>query len=187
MTTCLAFLRGVNIGPHKKVAMADLKAMLVRMKFADPRTLLNSGNAVFRTGGRDTEDLERALAGELAKRLKLDVDVFVRTAEEWERAIDANPAPKVAKDDPGHFLLLCLKDEPTAAAVKALRAAIRGPETVHAVGRHLYMSYPDGVGTSKVTPALIERILGTRATGRNWNTVLKMRALAADVSAGAPS
>jgi uncharacterized protein (DUF1697 family) len=67
---------------------------------------------------------------------------------------------------------------PTAAQVTALQAAVKGRERVQARGRHAYIVYPDGIGTSKLTIGAIEKHLGTRATGRNWNTVLKMAALA---------
>jgi uncharacterized protein (DUF1697 family) len=70
-----------------------------------------------------------------------------------------------------------LKSAVPAANLKALQAAIRGRETVRAEGKELYAVYPDGVGRSKLTHALIERKLATRATGRNWNTVLKIAAL----------
>jgi len=63
---------------------------------------------------------------------------------------------------------------PAARNVAALRAAITGREVVRAAGRHLYIVYPDGMGRSRLTHALIEKLLGTRATGRNWNTVRKL-------------
>jgi uncharacterized protein (DUF1697 family) len=76
---------------------------------------------------------------------------------------------------------MCLKASPPADRVAALQAAIRGREVVRAAGRHAYIVYPDGIGTSRLTVALIERKLGTRGTGRNWNTVLRL----ADVLSGA--
>jgi uncharacterized protein (DUF1697 family) len=72
-----------------------------------------------------------------------------------------------------------LRPAPTAASVKALRESIRGRETAECIGRTLYLVYPDGIGTSKLTIAIIERKLATVGTGRNWNTVLKLAALAA--------
>ena len=71
-----------------------------------------------------------------------------------------------------------LKDAPDAKDVAALQAAITGPEIVRARGRQAYIVYPAGIGRSRLTITLIERKLGTRATGRNWNTVLKLGALA---------
>jgi len=70
--------------------------------------------------------------------------------------------------------LMCLKETPTAAAVKALQDAIKGRETVNAKGRHAYFLYPDDIGNSKLTMTVIERHLGTTGTARNWNTVLKV-------------
>jgi uncharacterized protein (DUF1697 family) len=70
-----------------------------------------------------------------------------------------------------------LKKPQMTKDVEALQAATRGPEKVRAHGRHAYITYPAGIGRSKLTPALIEPKLGCRGTGRNWNTVLKLLAL----------
>jgi uncharacterized protein (DUF1697 family) len=83
-----------------------------------------------------------------------------------------------AKSDPGHLVVMALKDAPAASAVKALQAAIKGREIVRAAGRHAYIVYPDGIGRSKLTNALIEKTLATRGTARNWNTVMKLAAMA---------
>ena len=179
----IALVRGINVGGHKKIAMADLRSLLESMGFADVKSLLQSGNLVFRRGDRTASAaIERALETEAAKRLALDADFFVRTAKEWAAIVDANPFPREARADPGHLLLMCLKDAPGKARVKALEAAIVGSEVVRADDRQLYAVFPDGVGTSRLTTALIERTLGTRCTGRNWNTVLKLHALSASPS-----
>jgi uncharacterized protein (DUF1697 family) len=73
---------------------------------------------------------------------------------------------------------MVLKKAPTAKAVETLRAAITGPEIIDAVGRHAYIVYPAGIGRSRLTNSLIDSKLGTRGTGRNWNTVLKLAELA---------
>jgi uncharacterized protein (DUF1697 family) len=91
-----------------------------------------------------------------------------------------NPFPAEAERDPAHLTVVFLKDAPKAKAVEALAAAIRGREVIQADGRHLYAYYPDGVGRSKLTHALIESKLGTRGTARNWNTVLKLAQLCGD-------
>jgi uncharacterized protein (DUF1697 family) len=75
--------------------------------------------------------------------------------------------------------VMFLKDTPSATGVRALQQAITGPEVVRAAAKHLYIVYPDGIGRSRLTNDLIDRKLGTRGTGRNWNTVLKLAALAA--------
>ena len=180
MTTYIALLRAINLAGHNKVAMADLRNMLTRLGFADARSLLQSGNVLFRSRPRTPAHLERVLEAGLSEQLAVDTDFMVRTADEWDVVIASNPFPREAKSDPGHLLVMFLKDAPDAASVTALQAAIKGPEIVRAVGRQAYVVFPDGVGRSRLSTALLEKKLDTRATGRNWNTVLKLQAIAAD-------
>jgi uncharacterized protein (DUF1697 family) len=179
VTAFVALLRAVNLGSHNQVKMADLRDLCARLDLAEARTLLQSGNVVFRGLSRSCAALERRLEAELEKQLGVATDFFVRTAKEWDEVVAANPFPAEAKRDPGHLIALALRDAPTPAAVKALQAAIKGPEVIGAVGRTAYVYYPTGVGTSRLTNAVIEKRLDTRSTGRNWNTVLKLQALLA--------
>lgn len=174
MPTYITLLRAINLGAHNRMAMSDLRAMLGRLGLGDPQTLLLSGNAVFKSTTSSSAKLERQLEAASTRHLGVTTDYFVRSAKEWQGIITANPFPKQAKSDPGHLLMMCLRDAPTAAAVNALRGAIKGREVVEAGGRHAYFHYPDGVGRSKLTTAVIEKQLGTRGTARNWNTVLKL-------------
>jgi uncharacterized protein (DUF1697 family) len=177
MTVHIALLRAVNVGGHQQVAMADLRDLLTRLGFSGVRSLLQSGNLVFRSDAGAGAQLERTLEAETAKRLGVATDFFVRTAAEWRAVVARNPFREEARRDPGHLVVLFLKDEPDGKDVKALEDAIVGREEVQAVGKQLYAVYPDGQGKSRLTIALIEKKLGTRGTGRNWNTVLKLEAL----------
>jgi len=180
-TSCIALLRAVNLAGLNKVGMADLRELMTSLGLEDGKTLLQSGNAVFRS--RETPDrLEQMLERAAEKQFGVRVEFFVRTAAEWKAMIAANPFGTEAKSDPGHLLMLALKSAPTAPQVTALQQAIKGREVVRAKGRCAYIVYPDGIGRSKLTSALIEKMLGTRGTGRNWNTVLKLAALAAQMS-----
>jgi len=173
----IALLRAVNLAAKNMVAMADLRAMAEGLGFQQAQTLLQSGNLVFDskpTGAR----LESLLEATAKKKLGLETDFFVRTAREWQDLIAANPFPAEAKSDPSHLVLLCLKKAPDRQALTALRQAIKGRERVETEGRQAYAVYPDGIGRSKLTMALIEKHLGTSGTGRNWNTVLKLAAVA---------
>jgi uncharacterized protein (DUF1697 family) len=178
MPTHIALLRAVNLGPHNKVGMADLRALAGGLGFEEPATLLQSGNLVFRNARPTGAALEALLEREAAQRLRLETPFFVRTAAEWQAIVERNPFMAEARRDPAHLVLLCLKAVPPTGAVERLQAAITGRETVRGDGRQAYVVYPDGIGTSKLTTALIERKLGTAGTGRNWNTVLKLAALA---------
>jgi uncharacterized protein (DUF1697 family) len=175
----VALLRAVNLASHNRVTMADLCAMLGDLKLTGARSLLQSGNVVFEAGSAAPRALERKLEAEAGRRLGLATDFFVRSAKEWGAVLAANPFPAEAKRDPGHLLVFALKDAPGLAQARALSEAIKGREVARVVGRQAYIVYPDGVGRSRLTIALIERKLGTRATGRNWNTATKLGAMLA--------
>jgi uncharacterized protein (DUF1697 family) len=174
VTRHIALLRGINVGGRRPVDMAHLRALFAAMGFGDPRSLLRTGNMVFDCEAAGGATLERCVEAEAARRLRLDVDVLVRTAAQWRALIAANPYQDEAARDPAHLVAMCFKDPPRAAAVAALEKAIAGPEYLTVSGRNAYIMYPQGIGRSRLTHGLIERTLGTRGTGRNWNTVLKL-------------
>ena len=174
----IALLRGVNVGGNQLVAMAELRRMFDRLGLGEARSLLQSGNIVFESEGRTTAQLETLLEAEAMKRFKLPAPFFVRTAENGRPPWPPIRFPKAAQDDPSHFVILFLKKAPKPDAVRALQAAIVGRELVAASGRQAYIVYSDGIGRSLLTPNIVDAKLGQRGTGRNWNTVLKLAALA---------
>ena len=172
----VALLRAVNLGPHNKVSMADLKALAEGAGLKEPRTLLQSGNLVFQSKPSTSAALEKLLEGALAKKLGLKTPVLVRSAEEWQATLDANPFKSEAKDDPSHLLVMPLKAKLEKSALTELTKAIVGRERAKCVGQTLYLVYPDGIGESKLTAALIEKKIGVSGTARNWNTAQKIAA-----------
>jgi uncharacterized protein (DUF1697 family) len=173
----VALLRAVNVG-GRKLVMSELRAMLADLGHPEARTLLQSGNLVFDAGPRAGADLEAWLEAETQTRFDLTTDYLARTAAEWAAIIAANPFPAMARDDPSHLVVMPLKSAPADGALAALRAAIVGREQAEVIGRNLYLTYPDGIGQSKLTSAVIERRLGVRGTARNWNTALKLAEIA---------
>jgi uncharacterized protein (DUF1697 family) len=157
--------------------MADLRRFVEDLGFGRVQTLLQSGNVVFDGGRRSGEVLERLLEDASAERLGLRTDYLVRDSAGLQAIVDLNPYPREAERDPGHLVVVFMKTPPSPRDVHALQASISGPEVVRAAGRELYAVYPSGIGRSKLTTQLIESKLRSRGTGRNWNTVLKLRQL----------
>ncbi len=159
-STYIALIRGINVGGHKKLSMADLKSACESLGYTDVRTLLNSGNVIFTAAKAPN-------AADLEKKLGIDVRVILRTPAELAKAIERNPL----KGEPNRLMLMFLEK----ASAKKLDWP--GPEQTHLDGRHLYLYYPEGQGTTKLTNVFIERQLGVAGTTRNWNTVTKLLAL----------
>lgn len=160
MSTYIALIRGINVGGHKKLSMADLKSACESLGYGDVRTLLNSGNVIFTAAKKpNPADLEKAIG--------IDVRVILRTPAELKTAIDNNPL----KGEPNRLMVMFLEKAPA----KKLEWA--GPEQTHLDGRHLYLYYPAGQATTKLTNVFIEKQLGVAGTTRNWNTVTKLLTL----------
>ena len=177
VVTYVALLRAVNVGGIR-ITMDDLRALAASLGYGNVRSLLQTGNLVFDGERERPAALERRLAKVTGRRLGVVTEFFVRTSSEWSTAIEANPLIDAAVRDPSHLVVVFLQESPSGEAVRALRSAIAGPETVEVVGRQAYIAYPEGIGRSGLTLSRIERALGTPGTGRNWNTVRRIGALA---------
>jgi uncharacterized protein (DUF1697 family) len=180
VTTYVALLRAVNLAGHNAIAMSALRDILSGLGLSEVRTVLQSGNIIFRGAARTPKELESLFGREAKAKLRLDTDFFVRSAKDWKILIERNPFPEEASRDPAHLVVIFLKDTPSAQSLAELQASIRGREVVCLEGKQAYIVYPDGIGRSRLTNAVIEARLRTRGTGRNWNTVLRVAALAQD-------
>jgi uncharacterized protein (DUF1697 family) len=178
MMTFVALLRAINLGCYNPLSMGALRAFIADLSFTDARTLLQSGNVVFRGEAQSASDLEQLLEREAKARLGLDTDFFVRSPQDWKTLMSRNPFVEEATRDPRRLLVLFLKNAPDTKSVAALRSAVKGPEIVAVAEKQAYIFYPEGIGRSRLTTAFIEAKLATRGTGRNWNTVLKLAAFA---------
>lgn len=171
----IALLRGVNVGPRNRVAMADLRAALAE-RFDNVATHLQSGNVVLNAQERG-EDLAQECERLIAERFGLEIAVLVRTAEELRIVIERDPLAGIATD-PKRYQVSFLAAEPDPAVLERLSTLAAGDERLVAEGRELYAWHPDGIARSRLWAALAGPGLGVRATARNWTTVNRLLAMA---------
>lgn len=171
MSPHIALLRAVNVG-GRKVLKDDLLGLAHDLGFERAKTLLASGNLVL--WGEGGQDLEARLEQGLAKRMGLRTDFMVRTPAELQAVIAANPFREQATRRPNHLLVSFLKTPIDSDTVEVLRAAIKGREEIHAVGRTLYIDFKDGIGESTLDRDWKKTKREPLGTMRNWNTVLKL-------------
>ncbi|HEX8241404.1 MAG TPA: DUF1697 domain-containing protein [Allosphingosinicella sp.] len=176
MARLIALLRAVNVG-GRKLPMAELRALCGEIGWREVETYIQSGNLVFTAPGQ-AEALEAKLEQAIEDRFGLDVPVIVRTAAQWADYVDANPFSEVAADEPNRLQLLVSKRTPEPDAADKLMERARGGEIVKAAGGALWFHFPGGAGTSKLTPAAIDKAAGSASTARNWRTVLKLQEMA---------
>ena len=170
----VALLRGINVGRAKRIAMADLRALVERLGYGDVRTLLNSGNVLFSTNGRKG-DPSRRIGAEIEKQLGVKSRVTVLTAAELDVAVRDNSLVKVATH-PSRLLVGVLASRDDRARLEPL-ARQRWPGERLALGERVcYLWCPDGVSKSRVLVE-VEKVLGDAITSRNWGTIQKLHGL----------
>ena len=160
MTTYIALLRAVNVGGTGKLPMADLRALCEKAGFINVRTYIQSGNVVF-SSKLSASKARVTLEAALAKRLAKTTQVLIRTADELEAVIAANPFPEAESNR----LIVCfLSREESASVLDDWK--IPGREQLALIGRELFLHYPDGMGQSKLKVPFSDQ-----GTARNLNTV----------------
>jgi uncharacterized protein (DUF1697 family) len=187
MDVQIALLRGVMPTGRNRVPMAELRALLMDLGFDGVRTYIASGNAVFRSDEIAGAKLETLLEREIAKRIGPSLDVMVRNALAWDRLIAANPFPDEAAERPSKLLVTVLKSAPNKEGAHAFEALVESPDKCRVIGDVAWIVFTNAKSLSKLTPAAYRRTLGVSRTGRNWNTVLKLRDLAAELGADGKS
>lgn len=176
MPTYVALLRGINVGGHNRLAMADLRALLEGLGYADVRTVLQSGNAVFSTPTRSAATVEAAVEQAIESELGLPVRVLVRSAAQLATVVAADPFGDRATDG-SRYVVAFLEQPLTAAALSDLDPVAYAPEEFSVDGAHLYLWLPDGSQNSPLARAMTDKRLGGFSTWRNWNTVRKLAGL----------
>jgi uncharacterized protein (DUF1697 family) len=167
-----ALMRAVNVGGTGALPMAQVREMLADAGFDKPETLLASGNAVIGTD-LSPEAAERRFEQAIETRFAFRTDVLVRDLEQLQAVVAANPFEDFARETPNLLIVYFLRGEPDGELASLEPYCVFG-EKVAAGPGCLYLAYPNGSGTSKLSGAAIERKLKVRGTGRNWNTVRKL-------------
>jgi uncharacterized protein (DUF1697 family) len=171
-------LRGINLGPARRVKMAELRDAVAGLGYGDVRTLGQSGNVLL-TSDDAPDAVARALEAQIAARLGVESAVVVRTRDELAAVVGGDPLAGVATD-PKRYQVTFLSAELAADVARELAEADVAPEQVVVKGREIYAWHPDGLQRSALARRLVDRRLGVVGTSRNWATVTKLLALAGD-------
>src|SRR5262249_9728404 len=100
---------------------------------------------------------------------------IVRAAAQWRRYLAANPFANDPATLPKMLHLILARDPVRSGAAEVLAERALHGERMVVASEALWVDYgADGVGKSKLTPLLIDKACGSPATGRNWNSVLKI-------------
>lgn len=177
MKTFIGLLRGINVGGHNKIPMSELRELCAELGWSGVQTYIQSGNLVFSAAAKPAA-LETELEQGIQKRFGLSIPIIIRAAADWQAYIKSNPFLKACREE-SHLVMLCLSQAtPKADAAEGLRKRAAGGERIANVGDALWIHFAGGVARSKLSPAFLDRMVGSPVTARNWLTVLKLNEMA---------
>ena len=182
MPIVISMLRGVNVGGHNKIKMDALRALYESLKFTGCQTFIQSGNVIFKTKERNLAKLSSQIQTAIERSFGFRPDVILRTSDELRDVIARNPFAKRRGIEPGKLVVTFLASVPAPETRDNLLKLKTDPDELHIDGRELYIYFPNGMGRSKLW-SLIERTLKISGTGRNWNSVTTMLAIADSLAA----
>lgn len=169
----IALLRGINVGKAKRITMADLRELLEGLGAGQVRTLLNSGNAVFRLPAGQAKGFGAKLEAALERKIGVSCRVMLLSATELEAMLAGNPL-KDAEQEPSKFLVGVLAEAKPGSKTLALGEQDWTPDQLAFGPRCLYLWCKGGILESKLAVQVLKT---TEATTRNWTTMQKIAAL----------
>ena len=180
MPIYIAMLRGINIGPHKRMKMEKLRASCEALGFKNVKTYIQSGNLVFQAPRLSSAAAAKKIETQIMKDFGFSADVISRTADEMKEIVEGNPLLREPGIDAPKFHVVFLAEAPSPEAIKKLETLTRLPDKVRRVGKEIYFYFPNGVSGSSIWKHNLDRVLSVSGTMRNWNTVTTLYKMAVE-------
>lgn len=177
MTRHIVLLRGINVGGHRKVAMADLRSLLSGLGYTDVATYIQSGNAVLTADEADPGAVGAVVRKAVHDQLGLDVPVMVRTVDQLRAVVAVNP---LTVEDPSVSMVLFCSESVDTAALTSLDPATHPRERIAVTPTEVFTHHERGVREARL-PAVVARHCPGEVTARNWRTVLRLLEMAEGV------
>jgi len=171
-----ALLRGINVGGHHKVPMAELKKLLEGMGFADVKTLLNSGNIIFNSTQETIEMLEDKMSSQLENRFGFPVPVLVREGKVIQAMISADPFKDVEVTKNIRLYVTFLQQPPEEKIPFDIPWTSDDDsfKIISATEMEIFSILDLSRGRTVDSMAILEKNFGKNITTRNWNTILRI-------------
>ena len=173
MKNYISLLRGINVGGHKKILMADLKSLFQDLGFKNIQTYIQSGNVVFEAKETDLGVLEKMILEKIKTHYDFDVPVLILIPKQVEDAISKNPFEEYDK-----LSFTFLAENPTQENIDIFNSFSFDNEFFELKDNVVYAHYPNGAGNAKMNHTFIERKLKVTATSRNLRTTKKLLEMA---------
>lgn len=180
MSVYIVLLRGINIGPHKRMKMDKLRQSCEALGFKNVRTFIQSGNIVCQAGKLSSKLAAKRIEEQIEKDFGFSADVIARTAGEMKDIIENNPLLGERGVDASKLHVVFLSDFPPPGSIRKLESVVAAPDRVRHRDKEIYFYFPNGVSGSSIWKHNLDRVLGISGTMRNWRTIHALHEMAGE-------
>jgi uncharacterized protein (DUF1697 family) len=180
MAVCIALLRGINIGPHKRIGMEELRRSCGALGFKSVNTYIQSGNVVCQAGKLSADAAARRIEARIEKDFGFSAAVIARTSGEMTRIVEGNPFLEEPGVDITKLHVLFLSGDLSSESIKKLESIVLAPDKIRHRGKEIFFYFPNGVSGSSIWKHNLDRVLGISGTMRNWKTVNTLHQMAGE-------
>ncbi len=174
LQTYISILRGINVSGQKLIKMDALRQMYKDIGFQSVQSYIQSGNVIFQSKDTPNSELEKTISSKISDVFGFDVPVLVLCLEEMKTIAANNPFVNVRHEDINFLYVTFLADVPNQSLIDKIRNEVKTDDEFEAIGKAIYLFCPTGYGRTKLNNNVFESKLKTRATTRNWKTVLEL-------------
>ena len=173
----VALLRGINVGGNNIIPMKALAGTFERMKLADVKTFIASGNVIFGAPRQDLRKLEQKIEKELVKDFAYDAKVVVKSKDEMAGIVRGLPKAWAKATAAWRYNVIFLRHAVDSAKVLQEVKVRDGVETLEYRPGVLYWAVRFDQRTKSTVARLNQTALYKEVTIRNLNTTKKIAQL----------
>jgi len=178
MNTFISMLRGINLGGHKMIRMAELKSLYEALDLVNVKTYVQSGNVVFDSPERDASKLASLIEAQIERSFGHAVSILIRSPNDFQRIVDTNPFLHGRNEDPAKLHVTFLYSSPSKSQLSNLGVPKGEADEFFVGNQEIFLFCPNGYGRTKLPNNFFEKKLDTPATTRNWKTVTALHQMA---------
>jgi len=172
MNKYIVLLRGINVGGHNKLPMAELRSLLSDNSYKNVATYIQSGNILL-DSTKSVEKTNEHIKKLIKQYFDYDIPVVTLTAGEIKKCFTENPYLKI-EDNLKNLHVTFLKNTPDKGLVENININNSPNDSYTIVNKTIYLHTPDGYHKTKFSNAIFEKKLNTQSTTRNWRTTTKL-------------
>jgi uncharacterized protein (DUF1697 family) len=179
MKKYIAFLRGINVGGNRKVSMGDLQKCFYDIGFTNVKTFLNSGNVFFTTDETESSSLKRRIQEKLSKTFSWDIQTIVCSQKDIRDMVEENPFRSIIVTSQTRLYVTFILEKPISKLTIPYESLEKNYTILEVFHEAVFsvLTLSEKFNTTNAM-AILEKEFGKNIATRNWNTIVKLAALA---------